>query len=519
MIIPIILDYNLLCKDKLDGLWIFYKFLEFAEKYNSCIIGREIYYEHPKKYEDTWHLSESTRKFYDYKYPNKKFLDKNKKYMISNEIEEYLNNSNYTWNILLTKSCPKLEKEIENKLDLIEQDKNKKISTIITWYPFYSLEKICKTRGINYVCTELTSIRKEWYNYTLGTISCHNKYKSNKDYEKIKEFNEEKSLILTREELIILFSYTKDIESNLKLLKNKPIYEIGYALGLDKDPYELAFSKLQKDDIIKELIKNYDKSNILFRKHPQSQSNLSEDLNIDKSNFAKEFISKCDKMIISLSNIGYEAMLYGRKVTHLNGDFISSLGKKYDINLLNDSIEALKELNFITFYLYTPIKLIFDIDYINSIFDKKETVNSLYEKKLKYILNDFKIDYYKMFHLPVKERKKYLLKTIHNFTDEDIKKIENIAYNREEENYKLNLKKQQDILKYENKELIEQIKKLKEEQEYLKNVTNTKDKKMSKLLDENEKLQKEITSIYESNSWKCTKFARLISEKLKGNKR
>ena len=103
MIVPVILNYNIKNFDSTDGMWIFYKYLDFALRNNSCIIGREIYFRDPKEYEENWNLMPKTREMYDYSYPDVDFLEYNKKFMVSRAIEKKLEKSGVTWIDLLTK--------------------------------------------------------------------------------------------------------------------------------------------------------------------------------------------------------------------------------------------------------------------------------------------------------------------------------------------------------------------------------------------------------------------------------
>ena len=370
---------------------------------------------------------------------------------------------------------------------------------------------------------EFTSIRKEWYNYTLGTISLHSKYNAKTDYDKFKKFDSKNLLLLSREELLILFSYKDHLIDNLKLLKSIPEFEVGYGLGLDNDPYEQAFCKWQKDNIIKGLTQNYSFSNILFRQHPQSKTPLGKECIIDNSEYARKFISKCDKIICNISNLGYEGMLFSRKVSHLNKNFITSFGEEYDFSLLNDEIVSLEKLNFITFVLYSPFSLMFNKDYIYKIIQNKLTTEELYSLNQAKIFSDFGLNLEHFKKLNRIEKKEYLLRRIHHFNNDDIHYIENILYNRTEKEKYNNLVEENikldninNFLNIENKELQTNLDYIKKQNKILLKKDKDKENIIREYKLNNIKIIEELNKVYNSKSWKLTRPLRIISNKLKG---
>lgn len=531
MILPIILSYNFLnnSNKKLDGLWIFYKFLDFALKNDKYIIGREIYYEDTKERKNMWDTCETNLKYYNYKIPNNSDLNKLRKYSISNDIEEYFLKNNITLDYLLKNNDKNLELEINKKIDKIEEDSKQKIEIIITWYPLKTIEKICKDRNIILLNEELTTIRKEWYNFTLGTISKNSKYNAYDDFKKYNTFKRKKLKLLTREELIIIFSKSRDLYKNLKILKSKSKYEIGYILGLNNDPYEKAYCKLDKNNIINALLNNFDSKNIIVRKHPQAKTEISNNVNIDNSPNAREFISKCDKIIVSLSNVGYESMLYGKKVTNLCENFLTAFGKQNDVAFPEDSVIPLEKLNFITFYLYTPFEKLFDYNYIKELTYNRKDISEIYNDNQKCLFKKFNIDFDAFFRKTLKERKNYLLEKVHGLNIKKIMEINNIEYGYDEEKHTL-IKKMNELKQFKQKqakknfELNEVNRKQSKDINILKNIYEKQIKETYNLNETLKKKEKEILeqkkiidelnitlkNIYESKSWKITQPLRKI---------
>lgn len=483
MIVPIILDYNYLLSDRTDGLWIFYKFLKFVSDNDSCIIGKEIYFKNPKEYEKTWALDKNVLEMYDYQYPSLEELEKNKKFCISDDIEERMRKDNIGWKELLIKRYIPLEKLIEQSLNKIEELKKSRIDIIVTWYPFYSLKQICKKRNIKLLSLEFSTIRKESYNCTLSTILEDDKYNMVDMEEKFSKFNFSNKIVLTREELIVLFSYTKDVYDNMRLLKENPEYEVGYALGLKDDAYEFAFCNINQDEVIKQLNQNFLPECVLYRNHPQNKRKLIG--NIDDSPSSRKFISKCDKIIVLVSNVGYEAMLFGRKVSHMEKRFISSFGKSYSINLLNDSVDDLYKLNFLTFAIYTPFDNLFNPHYIKTISSK--SLVDIYDDNIKKIFKEHNLEYEKMKKMHGVQRLKFMLKKIHMFDDNKINEILNIRYSNN--------------LILQNKSLLDEVKVLSDRLNSKEKIINEEKIKFDLVTNKLKLARDELKQIYNSKSW------------------
>ena len=422
MIVPFLFTLDEYSNQYPTYLWVFYKFMDFAKKYNFPVIAQEKFF---KADENHGAREEYNRKKFDYELPLEKQIEENFKYCITNiEEQKILSNiksKDDNWVYLLKQEDKKFEDIIDKKLKLIIKEKGK-IDAVITWIWLPSLEKVCKNNNIRLIQYELSTIRKDTFRTTLGYFQFHNKYESNfvkSDYDIFK--NEEK-LIFDREELLSLFLNTNLID-NIKYLYKIANYKIGYALGMDKDKFELAFTKLSNDEIFSKIKEKYSNEDVLIRQHPASKLDVDKTgFVIDNSSSTAEWISNCNKIICNISNVAYEAMLYGRDVINVNDVLPTAFDDYSNLNYFDEKKIGLQKLNFLTFYCYCPYELMFDKDYIYYRLNNPSIID-IYNYHLKYILSNSNMDFDKIKQIKQIKRLDYILKNVHGFNKNEIQKI------------------------------------------------------------------------------------------------
>lgn len=484
MIVPFVFDLYEYSNTYPNLLMPFYKFVNFCIKYDMPIIAQEKFFVNPNEYKKSNHPA-TTKHFeevHDYKVPTKDQINDLDKYVIDNniinQIKKMYKNEDEMILSLLKDNNTILEKELEKIVKKIL--KKNKIDAFFVWCWNPTLEKVADKFGIKIISVEYSTIRISPYNDRLCYLKLKNKYDSKDTLEKYKEFekNIDNKLILSRKELLLLF-LQKDFISNINLLNSIPKYEVGYAFGLPNDKYEKVYSNIDNKIILEKILKMVDGYDTSIRLHPVMKNEFHDDrFVIDDSPSASIWLSKCKRVICNISNIGYEAMLYGKSVVHLNDSLPTSFCKKNNLNFLDDEVIGVEKLNFLTFYCYTPMDFAYNYDYL-MFFLSNPTVNEIYMRNVEYVLSKKNIDINQIAKILPKNRMRYILEKRDEFSKDEIDYIIN---------YKLSI---------DNKEIMD----LTNENQVLKNKLYT--------------TNKELNLILSSKSWKITAPLRNIFMKIK----
>lgn len=476
-IIPIVFTmYDIV--EKCTMLDVFYKFFSFAKKYNMPMIVQEKFLKDPNEFKKENHsaVSEHWQDIQGYSIPSYKEIKNHEIYVITQEEENSIVNSFKNLDDACLNILSKRNKVFEDIIDKYfkQIEKKKKIDAVITWVNFPSLDYIAKKHNIKVINMELSPIRKPIFNERLGYFRFFSKYDNEtleKDYN---VFLKENHYYFTRLELLCMLLSTENLE-NIKYLYSLPLYEVGYALGLADDKYEKIHSNFDFNKVNKILEKQYQINDVIIRPHPAIKKDFYKTIfKFDHSKNSFEWISKCRNIICNVSNVGYEAQLFNRSVTHISNGIATSFGKKFDLSYLNNEVIGIERLNFLTFYCYTPYDLMFDVNYIEWRLTEL-SVNEIYQKNLNEVLKNKNLDINKLKKLKYDDKIRYILKNVHNLDDNKINAI----------------------LNYKNKN-------------YGKLFT---DKEI-----ENNKLRDEINSIVNSKSWKVTAPLRKLSNFFGGEK-
>lgn len=513
MIIPFIFTLDEFGKQFPTYLWTFYKFMDFGEKNNCPIIAQEKFFGDLNN-EFNMHAArlDVNLDVFEYKLPTEKQLEKNFEYRITKD-EEYSVIKDYksvedAWVNILKSRNHNLEEIIESKIKKIEQGYKEKVDAIFTWIWLPSLEQVCKINNIKLIFYEFSTIRKPRYNMTLGYFQFCDKYNSYYTKRDLEEFKKEKKIILSRKELLTLF-LNKDSLNNIKYLYSIPEYKIGYALGLSDDKFEKTFSKMKMEEIISKIKQAYDYDEVLIRPHPQTEiKNKTFPFELDKSKETSEWIAKCETIISNISNVAYEACLYNRRIINLYDGMPTSFSECSDLSYFDEKIYGLSELNYLTFYCYTPYELMFNKEYIKWRLTNP-SITEIYEYNLKYIFNKYNIDMCEFNEIKIKDRVAYLAKKVHNIDSTEIYELSKY--------FQLNIKKDYDSIINRERKL---NKDLKDDNEGLMKSNQKLNEKIKKNDEDYMKLKLYLDCIEQSNSWKITKPLRTIKEKIKNiNKR
>lgn len=442
----------------------FYKFLYYCKKNNWPILAQEEYFIDPKYYEKNFNINlNKIAKINEIPELHQKMFDEVDKYTIFNE-ETQLVLKNYkskddAWINLMNDYDKTLASIIAGKIKLIKSKYND-LKYIFLWRHNETICKVAKKYGLETIEMELSGIRKPSYNFGLNYFQFSNKYDDselNYRYEKfIKETKNNSVPILSRKELINLL-LTKEEINNLC----EEEYDVGIALGLKKDYETLSTDSITNEEILLSM-SNFEKNkNIIIRKHPANYDYKydKEDLyTIDNSVSSVQFVSKCRKIISSVSNIGLEAMLLG-KTSYTLGKMPFKRFAYTTLEYNDEYVINVRDLNYLIFCYYAPYSLSLTDEYIKF---RSE--------------NPSEVDIY-MYHY------NYIMRNYKN-TDN------NYAVSIRE-----NCLKRRNIILNLNKNIEE------------------KNNEINKLKYDNDIYLKEINNIINSKSWKITKILRVLNQK------
>lgn len=434
MIVPFLFALDEYSKQKPTHLWIANKFYDFCAKNCFPIILQEKYTKNPKYYVDKSHSAMSAEAQEKFQYnilSDEKFL-KLDKYVITKEEEKRIINKYKTIDRaaikLLQEEDSDFEQIIKNKLEQIMSSTKDSIEAIITWIWYPSLEKVAKQYDIPVLNYELSTIRYGKYRDLLGYFKFGDKYNNKDIFENFSKFkyDSKKMLLLDRKELINLFVDDNHVDYINGIDKN-PEYEVGVALGLKRDYFAQAYDGKTYDSILKRLEKFIPITKISIRSHPAMPFDESKyKYSFDHSSESTEWITKCKSIVCSVSNIGYEAILFNRGVISTNDHMITSFGKVSNLDYYDPKYYGLLELNFLTFVYYAPYELMFDLEYIRYRLKEKD-LYKIYNYNQKYILKKYGLDIIKIKNMNPKDRFINILDT-HDIANEEKQLILEYAF-------------------------------------------------------------------------------------------
>ena len=388
----------------------FYKFAYYCNENNWPILAQEKYYVDPKYYEKKYDINLiQVATINEIPKISKNMFSNIDKYTITTEetnsiIEEYSDIDN-AWIKMMNTPNNKLVKLLSLKImDILKQHPD--LKNIIVWRHNESISQVAKKYNLTVIEMELSGVRKPNYNFGLSYFQFSNKYSEkefNKRYEnyqkeiKLKEFP-----YLTRKELVSLLISKKEINNIVE-----EEYDVGVALGLRNDYETLSTNSITNENILKDLRGFESKNDILIRKHPANYNYNYKYENLytlDNSVSSIQFVSKCKKIISSVSNIALEAMILG-KTSYTLGKMPFVKFCYNNLNYNDEFVISIEDLNFLIFSYYVPYELALSEEYIN-FRNTNPSEHDIYMYHYNYILS--KYSYSKKNITIFSSRKKFL---------------------------------------------------------------------------------------------------------------
>lgn len=354
-------------------LWIFYKFLNMAKKYNSPIIAQEGYFIDPAVFIQNGlpETSEVAGELFEYDIPTSYDFQKIQQYPILKKIEEDLikqhGSQTAAWLYLLKQRSKYFEEYIGAIIDDILEKNKDTIEGIFTFCHIPSLSYIAEKRNIPVFHFEWGPLRGPVYRKTayMNFGGVYEQNELQKRYEKFTdEVAENRVCLLSRKELLSMFLDYKFIE-NINLLDCKPEYEMGIACTYTIDMISFAKSSFLNNLEHITIAKRYYNEKVLsIRLHPgdPARGNPSNHL-VDDSPTSMHFINRCKRISVISSNVAFEAMLWGR-TAYVLGNSPYAFKAQQDLSIIDESVVDLEFVNYIVFAYIIPYELMLDIEYL-----------------------------------------------------------------------------------------------------------------------------------------------------------
>lgn len=511
-IVPIVFGVSDYEKAEPLYAWIYEVYVNYATRNNSTIIAQENYFKLGINSLDEYYRNPITNEGETKKLNHT--LKKSSIYAIKNaEVEKIIGKEKQRYNIevsLLTKKNDYLFSIIENRLDNIERDYDKKVDALMTWIWNPTLEAIAEKRNIKLISLELSPIRKIHTNHNYNTTLCYFQFSNKYDKSYCKNLynkfltliDTEKIQIFSREELLSMFLNTEDLHL-LKDIRKPPKYEIGLSPGFEQDAFFERYSSSKIENTIKKVESLFDTSEVSIRYHPNLENSRGNpSWNKDKSTKSIYWITQCKRIVSHISNIAFDAMMFGKTSYVLSEHMPFSFKTLNLLDWIDESVVDSLYLNFMIFGYFAPWNLVFDNEYIEWRLSEPNILD-IYIFNRNYILELLKLPP----TLGLLKQEK-ILRIVHNLDDKNIKEI--TKYNLELELTQLRtILKEKDLLLTNLREEISQ-KKNKLAQANIE-IEQTK----ISLTDANKKTEesnKELMNIYNSKSWKITQPIRSVSK-------
>ena len=371
MFIPFI--FTLTPEDDLRYLWIFYKYLGFAKKFNWPMISQAKYYEDPDKYENMGRSEVS--KFTDileYERPTEHDISLIQKYVIPDclfdELLNKLGSQSDSWIFILKNRYEPLEKCLRDIFnEIVSKNQNEKIEGILTFASFPSLLQVCNEQNIPVIHNEIGPLRNPSYRLTayLDFKGLFGNSELEDRYNKFcSEIQTSKCPILSRKEILSLFLNYENMDM-INSIDSEPEFEMGIATQYAMDFSVLNYSLNSNLELILMAKRYYNENELILRMHPgdTSFSNYKTVKNIDTSKSSMEFIIKSKRVAVISSNVAFEAMLWGR-TAYTTGKCAYSFKAIKNLSDKQENVVDIDFVNFVVFAYLIPYELVTDEKYL-----------------------------------------------------------------------------------------------------------------------------------------------------------
>ncbi len=374
----------------------FYKMVCFCIENKFPIIAQDRYFENPEIYGKLFSL-ECSEYIHQHKHVTFDMLKSIKSYRISDDVDKTIINKNKNidnaWINLMNERQNVLEQRLFEIFEQIKKDFKKNIKSLIVFRHNASISYVANKLKIPVIELEFSTFRLPEYKEVFLYFQFSNKYTTNEFDKRITNFmkeykeNQKDVQLLNRKEILNIVLADKN-KHYIDKIDNLSEYDFGVALGLQKDYEAKSMNCILNEDLISKISKLCEDNEILLRMHPSGISKnykLPSNYIIDQSKNSIEFILKSRRIVSVLSNIGFEAMLYG-KTSYVLGDMPFKKIAISSLDYIDEKIVGLLELNYIIFGFFVPYELSFDVKYLDFRLSNPTEIE-IYLYHYNYILN------------------------------------------------------------------------------------------------------------------------------------
>ena len=536
MFVPILMTLD--PADEKSWMWVFHKLASIGKGNRWPIVAQKEYFASYKTYE----VPNVFKEWYDVSLETNDVLDniipiEIPESIINNYIEQYPSQTDAFVNSFVDK-WPELVNYLFNRLSKLAVVEGRNIEGLILFRYYNCFENLAKMLNVPTFYFELglrlPDYRNTFYWSKQGVMG---KSGFGDRFARFhKEFLKSPLLILNAKEILALFLRDEKLEYLNKDNSNK--YEFGIFGSYSIPMASTAFNKITLSEELMLVRKIFSDDKIIIKTHPSDPLMATPRFpNLEKDGVTSaQFIRKCKRVVCAGSNVVFEAALYGVPAYDLGWSqysFISNLSLKE----LTDKLPNEEELSFIAFCCLAPLELLKDIDYIRRAITSDSELE-IYKFNLEYYLKDYGLSYDEL--LNSNNRLELILKSrLHNSYDNCRQITHQVLTPMAELQIELSnaqrllnkLLEKERLQSEENKKLVYEILKLKEDYDILKNQINILERSNKDniltidrlnadnlILKENlqnmEQLYKESDILYnqvlDSTAYKCTKPFRQI---------
>jgi len=255
------------------------------------------------------------------------------------------------------------ETHIKNILD------NHSIDVVYSWGTNCCMEKVCKKYGIYHKYIEKTALRmSEYYNYEWAWLTDNFHARAKEEGAlRYKNFCKQKEQLIIDQpipskSLLLLGAKAEKILFLVQCILRKEEYQLGVAIPNMSLVSNCGWTMDKVLGYVEEL--NLDSKKVLIRPYPSEYIYDERIKNRDTSSSALEFVSKCNALMSSSSNITFEAMMLGKKVIDLGDVFYASAVYNQFQQEMEDTIYDEWYMNFLFFAVFVHWNRLFDSEYV-----------------------------------------------------------------------------------------------------------------------------------------------------------